>query len=163
MADLLKNDPETRESWVAYAIEFALRGLRPMDIIEVHGPHGPDAPYIWGSAFVTTFEPPRPIFGRPSYEVRFRTNRIPDRQTGARARYNLSGLGFRTWDVDSDPTFSKLRLSEMTPRNRLWLGLLREEQKRLATEHKREGPRYSRQRACLEGRNTADGMDEALG
>ena len=106
-----------------------------MDIIEVHGPHGPDAPYIWGEAYVTTFEPPRPKFGRPSYEVRFRTNLIPNRRTGARARYDLSGLGFRTWDEDFDQTFPKLLPSEMTPRNRLWLGLLREERTRLATEH----------------------------
>jgi hypothetical protein len=145
MADLLKDDPETRESWVAYAIEFALRGLRPTGIIEVHGPHGPYAPYLWGEAVVTTFDSPHPKWGRPIYEVRFRTNLIPDRQTGARARYDLSGLGFRTWDEDQ--TFPKLRLSEMTPRNRRWLELLREERELRAAEHKRERQRYSQRRA----------------
>jgi hypothetical protein len=88
MADLLKNEPETLESWVAYAIEFAQRGLRPMDIVEVHGPH---APYIWDSALVTTCEPPRSKFGRPSYEVRFRTNLIPDRQPVLGLAITLAG------------------------------------------------------------------------
>ena len=48
MADLHKH--EFREAWLKWAIEFMRRGLWADEYIEVHGPHGPEADYMWGDA-----------------------------------------------------------------------------------------------------------------
>lgn len=46
MADLEKH--EDRESWIRWAREFVRRGLWPVEIITVHGPHSPPSDCHWG-------------------------------------------------------------------------------------------------------------------
>ncbi len=45
------NDPEHRAGYLIYSIVFGLRGLWPVDVITVHGPHDPDD-CVWGDAEV---------------------------------------------------------------------------------------------------------------
>ena len=50
MAELYEDDDDTREAWLAWALEFARRGLRVGEEITVHGPHAPPADRMWGEA-----------------------------------------------------------------------------------------------------------------
>ncbi|PIR20592.1 MAG: hypothetical protein COV45_05175 [Deltaproteobacteria bacterium CG11_big_fil_rev_8_21_14_0_20_47_16] len=68
MADIYDNDDEQRESWLTWLIVFLKRGLRPVDYVTIHGPHSPQASYMWGEAECES------IYGR-GLDVVFQTSK----------------------------------------------------------------------------------------
>lgn len=91
MAELYHDDNETRESWLRWKHEFMRRGLRPVDLIEVHGPHSPPADLQWGCARCE-------VIGRryPEDDVGFRSyGRV-------RSRWETRNIRFRSENQKRD-------------------------------------------------------------
>ena len=108
MAELEKHGD--RKDWLRWAIEFMHRGIWPDETITVHGPHGPDASYMWGEAeghldLADRFE---------GCSVVFRT------ASGIRGIYDVRGVTVKDREGNKYP---KLKLSELTSKARRWLAV----------------------------------------
>lgn len=108
MADLEKHGTD-RPGWLRWAIALLKRGIWAADIITVHGPHGPEVPFMWGECYgELDGETPGTMV-----EVTFRTR---GRSRGIR---DLRGL--RVTESSSGDTFPLLKASELSPKARRWL------------------------------------------
>ena len=113
MAYIDKDD----EHWLTWKIELLRRGLCPMGEIVVHGPHGPDASFMWGEATC------RHVDGE-FHDVQFRS-RHP-----CRGIWDVRGV--TVWEEEGRYgriTFPLLKAKELTPR---WRKLLSIAQKKRA-------------------------------
>jgi hypothetical protein len=95
------------EAWWRYAIEFARRGLWPLDEIETHGPHEAPGDRIWGTAFCVADD-------RSAWEVNFAG------PTGCRHYSDIRGLRMQA-EEDETLRFPVLPSSERNQRVRAWL------------------------------------------
>jgi len=101
---------DDRKDWLRWAIELLRRGILAGETITVHGPHGPDAPFMWGE---TEGEIDGSGFGRT---LRFRT------VSGIRGIYDVRGVTVRDEEGEKYPV---LPVSELTPKARRWLAKAR--------------------------------------
>ncbi len=117
MADLERHsdDPEEREAWLVWAIEFARRGFLPGETITVHGPH-PTAGFMWGEAVGVDG-----LDGSPA-EVRFRTAGCTI--TGTAARWQVKGVSLETNDNPAEK-WPILSASERSHRLNQWIAAAR--------------------------------------
>jgi len=119
MATLYNDDPETREAWLMYAIEFARRGLEVGDgEIEVHGPHpGPGSDCIWGKA---------DLWSRRGWiQGEFST------PSGCTGRWDIRGLRVRD---RHGGTYRILKVAELSTELREFIASARKERDRLRRE-----------------------------
>jgi len=104
MADLEKHGD--RKDWLRWAIELLRRGIWAGDVITVHGPHGPDSPFMWG-------EVEGWLDGAPGGGLfTFRT------ASDICGIYDVRGVRVRDDDGNSFPL---LPPSELSPKARRWL------------------------------------------
>jgi hypothetical protein len=108
MAELEKHSD--RQASLRWATALLRRGVWADDVITVHGPHAPGAPYMWG-------ECDGRIDGSPG---RFGNVHVSFQTAQCRRFTDLRGLKVRDEDGDRFPI---LKASDLTPRARRWLSV----------------------------------------
>lgn len=111
------------EQWWAFAVELARRGLWPLGIIEIHGPHAPPANKIWGNVTAASCD-------RKQWEVGYVGPYLSN------PKYSLRGLRFFAEEGLTDEAYEDLKYAQgegrqvtfpvlkgaaLLPRARVWL------------------------------------------
>ncbi len=114
MADLEKRD--NHKDWLRWAIELMRRGIWADNTITVHGPHHPDAPFMWGEAWGT-------VDGH-NYNALFKFQTA----SGIRGIYDIRGV---TIQDEEGNQFRIRSIRELSPKAQHWLKVARAELKKL--------------------------------
>jgi hypothetical protein len=114
---ILEENGRSHEGWVIWSLELMQRGLRPVDSVQVHGPHEHPADYVWGRAACE-------IVGRNSI-----VSTVFHTSEGVRSIYDLGTL--RVFSESTDTEFPILPSNSLPQRLKMEMAEFSAERERV--------------------------------